>query len=704
MRYRAFISYSHKDSRWARWLHRNLEGYRVPSRLRGSSGEFGVLPERLAPFFRDREELASAGELGPKIQAALADSEALIVICSPDAALSPWVNGEILKFKRSGRAQRIYCLIVAGEPQAGDARECFPEALRFELDADGELGAQPAEPLAADVRPGKDGKSLARLKLLSGLLGVNLDSLRQREVARRHRRLLAITALALLVMLLTSFLAIQAVIARQAAERRQKQAEALVAFMLGDLSDKLAQVSRLDILVAVNDQAMAYFQELPTTDVTDQSLQQRAKALVKIGNVRSDQGSLPQALQSYRAAELLAAKLARAAPADVQRQLAYAEILTWIGTTHWYQGELDQAQSYFGAAQGVLLRTQRLAPANPQLLFQLSTIDNNFGHVLEGRGHIDQALTQYQSVLKLSRQLVGIDPHNRDWGALSGLAHNNLAKMALLGGDLETAVAEYQADVDIEGDLLRRDPQDNAQAEKLVLSRAALGRTEALSGKVDAGITHLRQAVDGATRLVGIEPKDTAFQEDLALYSTQLAHWLRVRGDDAAARELANQALIAFERLTTQDPGNAGWQRELAEADSEQAELPSGDGRNSIARDRAQHALSILEPQLAQQAQDRATVLATLRARLLLAEVTGDTEFSKKLRHNALLTILAQASGRDDPRLLSLQVETLLALGRQPDARALLPRLWMTGYRDPDFTTLLHEHHIPTPIKLQTSR
>ena len=178
MRFRAFISYSHKDARWARWLHRALEGYQLPGRLRGTAGEFGPLPDRLRPIFRDREDLASAGGLTPKIQAALADSEALIVICSPDAARSPWVNDEVLRFKRIGRGDRICCLIVDGEPDAGDERECFVPALRFELDADGEPGTQPAEPVAADVRPGKDGKTLAKLKLLSGLLGIDLDTLR----------------------------------------------------------------------------------------------------------------------------------------------------------------------------------------------------------------------------------------------------------------------------------------------------------------------------------------------------------------------------------------------------------------------------------------------------------------------------------------------------------------------------------------------
>src|SRR5579863_454983 len=66
-RYRAFISYSHQDRAWADWLHRALETYRVPRRLVGRSTAAGIVPRRLAPVFRDREELASAIDLGERV-------------------------------------------------------------------------------------------------------------------------------------------------------------------------------------------------------------------------------------------------------------------------------------------------------------------------------------------------------------------------------------------------------------------------------------------------------------------------------------------------------------------------------------------------------------------------------------------------------------------------------------------------------------
>ena len=85
-RYRAFMSYSHSDAAVATRLHRSLENYRVPKRLRGTPGEFGPVPERLSPIFRDREELASSADLSKRVQDALSQSDAMIVVCSPQAS------------------------------------------------------------------------------------------------------------------------------------------------------------------------------------------------------------------------------------------------------------------------------------------------------------------------------------------------------------------------------------------------------------------------------------------------------------------------------------------------------------------------------------------------------------------------------------------------------------------------------------------
>ena len=86
-KYRAFISYSHSDEKWAAWLHKSLETYKLPKHIVGAETAFGPVPERIAPIFRDREELSTATSLGDVLTQALDDSACQIVICSPNASV-----------------------------------------------------------------------------------------------------------------------------------------------------------------------------------------------------------------------------------------------------------------------------------------------------------------------------------------------------------------------------------------------------------------------------------------------------------------------------------------------------------------------------------------------------------------------------------------------------------------------------------------
>lgn len=193
-RYKAFLSYSHRDKQWGAWLHKALENYRVPRRLVGTAGCEGPVPEKLFPVFRDRDELSSSPDLNDEIRIALEQSDCLVVICSPNSANSHWVNEEILTFKRLGRQDRILALIVDGEPDCADKPggdpgfECFPPGLKYRLGPKGELSAVRAEPIAADARRQGDGRENAKLKLIAGILGVGYDTLKQRELAARRAR------------------------------------------------------------------------------------------------------------------------------------------------------------------------------------------------------------------------------------------------------------------------------------------------------------------------------------------------------------------------------------------------------------------------------------------------------------------------------------------------------------------------------------
>ncbi len=186
-KYRAFLSYSHRDSTWAKWLHKALEAYRIDKDLVGRETPAGPVPKALRPIFRDRDDFSAGHSLSGQTLAALEASQFLVVICSPNAAQSAYVNEEIRQFKTMGGAARVIPVIIDGEP--GDPqRECFTPALRFKLSADGSLTGEREEPIAADARPQGDGKEIAKQKIVAGLLGVGFDEIiRRAERARRRR-------------------------------------------------------------------------------------------------------------------------------------------------------------------------------------------------------------------------------------------------------------------------------------------------------------------------------------------------------------------------------------------------------------------------------------------------------------------------------------------------------------------------------------
>jgi hypothetical protein len=141
------------------------------------------------------------------------------------------VGEEIKTYKQLGREDRILALIVDGEPYASDGKagfkiedECFHEAMRHRVAQDGTLSPQRTEPIAADVREGKDGKNNAKLKLLAGLLGISYDDLRRRDHERRLRRARTLVAGALALVLIFAGLSVALFYKSQQANRQRQEA------------------------------------------------------------------------------------------------------------------------------------------------------------------------------------------------------------------------------------------------------------------------------------------------------------------------------------------------------------------------------------------------------------------------------------------------------------------------------------------------
>lgn len=209
-KYAAFISYRHlpRDAEVARLVQRAIESYRLPRGVVAAGPGGSRAGRSLGRCFRDEDELAASHSLPDSIRDALARSRFLVVVCSPQTRESAWVKREIEAFIALHGRERIVCVLAEG-----DAATSIPPALRTRLmpDAGGVVREMPAEPLAADLRPGvASARKAELLRVIAAVAGCGYDDLRRRERRRLRTRIAAGASGALAVAAVVAVLAFQA--------------------------------------------------------------------------------------------------------------------------------------------------------------------------------------------------------------------------------------------------------------------------------------------------------------------------------------------------------------------------------------------------------------------------------------------------------------------------------------------------------------
>jgi hypothetical protein len=521
MRYKAFLSYCHADESWAAWLHKSLESYRVPKRLVGRTGLHGTVPSRLTPIFRDRDELSSGTDLDEKIKEALADSESLLVICSPNAAQSRWVNEEIRHFRSLGREKRIYCVIVDGDPQASDPKlNCFPATL---LEHEGD---RLAEPMAADVRKWADGKSLAKLKLVAGVLGVRLDELRQREQQRKWK-LQAFSGIALLAVAALVLFSIQSRVAeknaRQAREAQQVAAESMLAGFL-EQSNRLGDVADIDTRKAFGEVLSGYLADLDPADLTLESRRQLGVVLLNQGVILRDEGQLDDAMNVFMSAREILQLLVNESRGDAEALFELSQVEYWIGQVHLDLGRMQEAGVSFKAYADASTALHALEPENADWTMEAAYAQSNLGNLEQSKSPSDPQLTlQYhKAALELNEEAGRQDKKFEQELAES---HANVADAWLGACGLPQAMENRLKNVE----LAARHQQLNTASNNLKMDFAyalsGLFRVQLMTGQLDLAEESNRQTLELNKELVEEDPNNLKKRWNLL-------------------RQIANQALL----------------------------------------------------------------------------------------------------------------------------------------------------------------
>lgn len=175
----AFISYNHKDVKYAKWIQKKLENYKLPSEIHNEFEDSRFI----RPVFRDQTDL-NTGVLANVLRDQLEASKYLIVLCSPNSAKSQWVSNEVKTFIEWGRLDQIIPVIVDGQPNCYDPNlECFPEYLR-------QYTQEHPEAELLGISFAEVGKEKAFIRIVSKMLDVSFDTLWKRHEREKRNKII----------------------------------------------------------------------------------------------------------------------------------------------------------------------------------------------------------------------------------------------------------------------------------------------------------------------------------------------------------------------------------------------------------------------------------------------------------------------------------------------------------------------------------
>ena len=682
--YFAFLSYSHQDKADADWLHSQLERFQVPSTLAGKLTSNGVIPSRLTPIFRDRHELAASHDLGSEIREALEGSHCLIVLCSPAAAASQWTNAEIELFKRLHPDGCVIAAIVSGEPFASaikgrEKQECLPPALRQKYDRRGRPTGKPTEPLAADLRESGDGRRLGFLKIVAGLLGIGLDDLVQRDQLRRQRRLATITAASLAGMIVAIVLAVIAVNARDAARDQRREAEGLVAFMLGDLREKLEPIGRLDALDGVGSKVLAYYSKQDASELSDAALLQRSRALNLSAEVAYLRGDLDTAQRLYGEAIDGTAEAIRRKPDDPKRLFDHAQNVFWAADIGRQRGQLAEAEAGMREYKRLGDEMVAIEPNNMKWRMEQQSADFNLGIMLLERRKFAEAIDQFTRSRATMEALATADPRNADYQIAVTESQTWLAEAQTFVGRLAQATATRESLAASLRRLLDR-TGNVVYRQKLVPAERYLAELYQYRGDTDRALAHFRAAVENSEALIAHEPDNSRWKYFSARARLNLAGMYLVSGQRGEAAREAVTGCNATANLLATDPSVQVWRANMRECWEMRARLSLAAGDAGQALSYSERAVQLARAvRSTDPVDDRYALAQSYRLLGDSRQLLGDGRGAQAAWEAGLATLPAGVP--EKPSEMAERATLLKRLDRAADARMLYSRLTAMGYQ-----------------------
>lgn len=628
-KYTAFLSYSHRDTAMARRIHRALERFRIDEHLARGATPVGPDPSSLRPIFRDREEFSAGKSLDVQTHEALEASAFLILLCSPSAARSEYVNQEVLLFRQLGRGADIIPVIIEGTPDGGDD-ECFPPAMRFRVSAAGKITRRKEEDiLAADVRSSGDGWELTIAKIVARMIGVGTDAVFARAERERKR----ITRIRTMVASLIAVLAVGgSLFAYQAYNQRRTLSEietlvskyslvtpaqgatatstegltdAITAIVSGAARDSRYASALQHLRDGKAEEAEVLLRQLAeeTARRADQEGKRAADAYRRLGAIagladpKRARNAYAKALQfdptdsealywhgwlSLLAGNLLDAErdlkklLDVSLKADDSRGVFRAHLR--LGELIREKGDLEGALDQQMLAFKIARQRADEQPRDDERQRDLSVLCEKLGDIFYAKGNIDNALLYFRKSLEISQRLADSDPSDVRWQRDLSVLSERVGDVLITQGKLDGALDAYRKSASIRSRLAEKAPENESWQRDHSVALERIGDALSFKNKPAEALASYRQSLAISEKLAAGDTENSGRQLDLSVSATKVGDILLELGKLDDALRHYRDSLSICQKLVEDNPFNPNWRRALSVAHIKVADVMAAKG------------------------------------------------------------------------------------------------------------------------------
>jgi hypothetical protein len=473
---------------------------------------------------------------------------------------------------------------------------------------------------------------------------------------------------------------------RDEARRQREQAEAMLAFMLGDYRANVQKLGKTDLLDNVSTRAERYFAEFDPAKLSDVALQQHAKMLYQVGENRIDQARYDDAENAFQASYDRAAALVARQPRNADMLFERAQAEYYIGRLARRSGDFVKGREWYTRYRDSSVALVGLEGRTPRAQRELTAGEHNLAVAEMERGNLAAARQGFLAERTAVEAMRLVSPNDLSLRGRVADVASWLGRVAEADGRYVDAVAHGREMDAALTELIALEPNVPKWTTRVADNRIFSAQTLAVMGRRAEAAVALAQARATYDELTELDPKNVGWRNVATGIRIQQAALLLAAGDTAAAAPLLAEARVRMEAMLAAEPAVRTYASWLAATWTLEGRLRLATG-NGDALAAAQQAIAVGEPLIRDNRADLMAHWQVAQALVLASrlEQARNQPAAARAHSERVLALLGpRAEASNDWRALDPAAQAYVLTGQAERARPLLERLQRFGYRPID--------------------